>query len=203
MNNTTGAIILAAGASSRLGKSKQLLRIGGLTFLQQTISVAKDAGIDHIFVVLGANAEQHQESIKDRSVQVVRNNNWQAGMGSSIKLGLKSMLAANNKLESVILLVCDQPALTAVHLNLLRSTYEKSKKGIVASRYADTTGVPVLFSKTYYDSILKISDSEGAKAIFQQYPSDTAIVDFAGGEHDIDTLMDIEKFNSRTTNPIN
>jgi molybdenum cofactor cytidylyltransferase len=198
MTEAIGVIILAAGSSSRLGSSKQLIQIEDTTLLERIIHVAKGAGMQRIHVVLGADAETHREALKNSSIKITVNDQWQKGIGSSIKVGLTSLLAANKDLTSVILLVCDQPFLTVSHIQSLLLTRQKTGKSIVASCYASTTGVPALFSEIYFDSLLSIPDNQGAKSIIEKHPQDTALVHFPDGEYDIDTPEDLEKFLKRT-----
>lgn len=182
-------LILAAGSSSRLGQSKQLLSWKGVTLLEHAVRVAKGSGIENITVVLGANLEAHLEKISSCSVSIVHNPHWKLGMGSSLKAGLRTLQL--EKAKGVIIMVCDQPMLDSAHLKKMIAHFDHSKKQIIASAYHQTTGVPVLFHQHWFDQLLSLSDTEGAKKIILQHPDFVIPVSFPGGEIDIDTMEDL------------
>ena len=111
-----GIIVLAAGSSSRMGRSKQLLEIDGQPLLCRCVDHALAASPSQVVVVLGANEKPHRELLEKLPVQIVSNFYWKTGMGSSIKTGLNYLIQSNGELDGVILMVCDQPALTSEHL---------------------------------------------------------------------------------------
>src|SRR5690606_5807042 len=102
--------------------------------------------------------------------------------------------------DGIILMVCDQPALTAQHLrNLIQQFYE-TKKPIVASSYAGSGGVPVLFGRSFFSNLLLLGDDQGAKKIVSQFPSQVALVEFSEGVLDLDTEEDYEKYLRMSNN---
>jgi molybdenum cofactor cytidylyltransferase len=193
-NIEIGIIILAAGASSRLGRSKQLLNIDGEPLLIRTIHAALAARSKHIVVVLGSEAELHEKAINHFPLEKVINNNWNKGMGNSIKSGLHHFLQTHELIDAVIICVCDQPMITTDHLNSLIAKFTETGATIVASRYAGVHGVPVLFSRDHFEKILDLDDKSGAKQILLQNPDEISDVDFPNGIFDIDTSEDIDNF---------
>jgi molybdenum cofactor cytidylyltransferase len=189
----TGIIILAAGASTRMGQSKQLLNVEGQSLLTRTVDTALNSLAKKIVVVLGANESDHTRVLSNLSVDVVSNGDWQKGMGSSIKTGLRYLMETTT-LHAVIILVCDQPLLDPAHINKLITEHHTSKKPIVASSYAGTNGVPVLFEKGCFPDLLNLSDDQGAKKIIQQHPEWISTVSFPEGKIDLDTLEDYNSF---------
>jgi molybdenum cofactor cytidylyltransferase len=189
-----GIIILAAGASSRLGTSKQLLRIDGEPLLIRTIHAALATLSKHVVVVLGSEAELHQKAINHFPLQPVINNNWIKGMGNSIKCGLHHLLHIHEFIDAVMICVCDQPLITSRHLNSLIAKFTDTGATIVASRYAGVNGVPVLFSREHFEKITGLDDKSGAKQILLQNPDLISHVDFPNGIYDIDTSQDIDDF---------
>ncbi len=187
-------IILAAGESLRLGKSKQLLFFRGLTLLRRTALAATETGCKNIVAVLGANAAAHQSEIDDLPVTIVINHQWKRGMGCSIKVGLASVLQQSPTTSHVIVLVCDQPYVSASHLVGLEKKFVETKASIVASAYAGTEGVPALFDKTWFEEISQMSDGEGAKNILFKNKAHVVTVPFVNGGIDIDTESDVENF---------
>lgn len=193
----TGAIILAAGASSRMGQPKQLLDIHGTSLLQKTINAFADARIEPITCVLGYDHDHLREAVKSDAVGVVVNVDWQKGMGSSIKTGLRHLLQQRPNLDSVIIAVCDQPHLSGGLIESLLKSYRETGKPISASFYAGMPGVPALFDKSYFEKLLSISDGGGAKKLIVENPPDIAVVPFPGGSVDLDTMEDYLDFISK------
>jgi len=194
-NQEIAILLLAAGSSSRLGRSKQLLSISGQPLLIKSIEAAIESGIKNIIVVLGANEEAHRQVIKDAGVQVVVNTDWKKGMGNSLKAGLAYLLQQMPKVEAVVTMVCDQPLITSDQLKKLIAEHESSRSTIVASFYQGVAGVPVLFHQSLFSELLSLPDDAGAKKILQRHPHLVKTVPFPGGEIDIDTEDDLKKFS--------
>ena len=190
-------IILAAGASTRLGRSKQMLDIGGEPLLLRTVRAAMGADAGRVVVVLGANDQLHRDILQKMPVEIVYNDQWQKGMGSSLKAGLRHLIFPDDLLEAVVIAVCDQPLLSGQTIKNLFDRYRESGKPIIASLYAGQPGVPVLFAKTYFKSVLEIADEEGAKKIIRDNGSEVDLVDFPGGAVDVDTPEDYDEFKKR------
>jgi len=187
----TGAIILAAGSSSRLGKPKQNLVFNGQTLLQRAIEAALSSVCRPVIVVLGSNVESIRPSIESYPIQIVYNPDWNAGMASSIRAGLMRFQEVQPAADSVILMLCDQPFVDAALLAQL--VQSKSKNGIAACAYSDTIGPPVLFDKYYFNELLSLKGQEGAKKLLMKYSNAVTSVPFLLGYIDIDTVDDFEK----------
>lgn len=189
-----GTLILAAGSSSRMGRSKQLLEINGEAMLCKCVKIALTANPDNVVVVLGANEKPHREVIEKFPVKIISNHFWKTGMGSSIKTGLNYLLQSGSELDAVIILVCDQPSLSSEHLQRLTDTFTGTQKPIVASAYANSSGVPVLFGRSFFSNLLLLPDDQGAKKLVQQFPERVELVDFPEGADDLDTEEDLQKY---------
>jgi len=189
-----GIIVLAAGSSSRMGRSKQLLEIDGQPLLCRCVEHALAASPSRVVVVLGANEKPHRGLLEKLPVEIVSNFYWKTGMGSSIKTGLNYLIQSNGELDGVILMVCDQPALTSEHLLKLIQKFHEKKKAIIASSYSKSNGVPVLFSRSFFSNLLLLNDDQGAKKIVQQFPDQVETVAFPKGSIDLDTEEDYQKF---------
>jgi molybdenum cofactor cytidylyltransferase len=188
------AIILAAGASTRMGQSKQLLKVGNESLLHRTIQTAVNSTIERALVVLGSNEHQHREEIADISVPVIYNEDWKRGMGSSLRFGVRFIEQKFPSWETVVIMVCDQPLLTSNHLKKLVDTFRAEKKPIVASFYSGQPGVPVLFGRSMSEKLLGINDDAGAKSIIKNNPESSYFLDFPEGGIDLDTPEDWEGF---------
>lgn len=191
------AIILAAGSSSRMKQSKQLLDIHGEQLLAKTVQAVLNAGIADVAVVLGADEEQHRKIIERLPVETVFNKHWQRGMGSSLKAGLLHVLSQHPSLDAVMVLVCDQPLLERGNISGLVERYHETGKPIIASRYSGKPGVPALFDKSYFEQLARLADDQGAKKVILQNMEDVSEVDFPGGEVDLDTREDYDAFLRR------
>jgi molybdenum cofactor cytidylyltransferase len=185
-------LLLAAGSSSRLGQSKQLVSINGQSLLCQTVLLSLRV-CNQVTVVLGSDFKNHISEISRLPVHIIENREWKKGMGSSLKIGLENTVKKWPATKSLLVLVCDQPLLTSAHLQKLINMADQTNKKIIASGYKSVLGVPVLFKKELFIELRQIGDSEGAKKIIQQHESEIESVEFIGGEIDIDTPADLEK----------
>ena len=191
-NGKIGIIMLAAGESKRLGKPKQLLRFGGSTFLQHGLKTAHASIASPIVTVLGANADVLKDKIAGNT-HVVINTNWNEGMASSIRVGVKALVEIDSSVDGAILMVCDQPYVDFNVLNNLIAAHEISGKPIVASSYNNTFGPPVLFQKVMFPELLQLYGDTGAKSVVKQHADEVEIITFPKGEVDIDTEADYEE----------
>jgi len=191
---TFSIVLLAAGSSSRMGHSKQLLQIDGEPLLLRSAKAALASGANHVVVILGANEQAHREVIRKLPVTIILNHYWKSGMGSSIKTGMNNLLRAFPETTAVIIMVCDQPEVNEHHLHTLIETYEQTNSPIIASSYADTVGVPALFARPFFSNILMLSDEQGAKKILQQFSTQITKVNFPAGSYDLDTDDDYQNF---------
>lgn len=187
---SVGIIILAAGNSSRLGQPKQLLQFKNKSLIRNVTDAALAANVSNVVVVTGASEEAISKELKGLPIQLAHNSNWQAGMGSSIRIGLGKLLSLDQNTDAVILAVSDQPFVTSdLFQNLIDKAITRDKS-IVACTYQETAGTPVLFEKHYFEALLAIKGAEGAKRILKQFESDVSTVAFFLGGIDIDTIED-------------
>ena len=185
-----GIIILAAGNSSRLGESKQLLRYNSKSLISHVAEEAVTAIGNPVIIVTGSNHELIFNEINTLPVQFVYNENWQQGMASSISTGLNALLNTHSSMSGIIIAVSDQPFVTAALFSDLIKIAQSTSKGIAASSYDDTLGTPVLFQKQYFENLLNLKGSEGAKKLLKLFREDVADVPFPLGRIDIDTKED-------------
>lgn len=178
-------VLLAAGESRRLGKPKQLVIFKEKTLLRRAAEAAL-AACENVFVVVGANENLMLPELAGLPVRVVKNENWQSGMASSIRAGVAAALTEIVDLQVVVLSVCDQPLLSAEVFQLLFSKKNRSGLGIVGSRYGDVLGVPVLFERRFFAELLDLSGDEGARKLLRAHLSELASIDFFGGAWDVD-----------------
>jgi len=185
-------IILAAGASARLGQSKQLIRYQGEFLLQRICKAAIASKSNKTIVVLGSNAIEHKSAIQAMDLFVTENPDWARGMGNSLKHGLKHLLQSD-KPDAVIISVCDQPFIESSTFDALIRLHEKFTDKIIACQYQQTFGVPALFPKNYFDVLKTIADEAGAKQMINTYKNDLITYPFEAGAIDIDNPADLER----------
>jgi len=198
VSSSTGLVILAAGASTRMGRPKQLLLYQERSFLCHVVETAVASICQPIVVVLGAHAEQLKHEVSQLPVQVVENARWAEGMSSSIRAGILSLCAVPEKIEAAVLMLCDQPFVSPQIINQLVEAYHFTGKPIVASAYAETLGVPALFSSTLFSELMTLTEAEGAKKIIMKYTHEVLSVPFPEGVIDIDTPKDYEQLRTMT-----
>jgi molybdenum cofactor cytidylyltransferase len=189
--STTGIVILAAGASTRLGKPKQLLPWQGSTLLQHAVQVAGQVTHQPV-VVLGAHWHQLEAVLDRATVQIVHNPSWKEGLASSIRSGLTAALGQQTAPGQVIFMVCDQPFVSAALLQELVLAHQKTGKSIIASAYAGTVGIPALFNATFFPQLLDLEGDTGAKKIMQEHSEQVYAVPFPMGHIDIDTAEEYD-----------
>lgn len=188
-------IILAAGSSSRMGRPKQLLPYMGKSLLSHSVDIANDADANPVIVVLGADAALLEKEIDEKKVHIVVNKEWQEGMASSIRCGLNTLLHIAPSSGAAILMVCDQPFVSAPLLNELISKQKNTGKQIVASQYQNTVGPPALFDKIIFPELMELKGDAGARKIVERHSNDTTTVLFTPGNIDIDTEADYKALN--------
>lgn len=199
-HNAITIIILAAGASTRMGQPKQLIKLNGYSLLEHAVLTAKNSKADQVIVVLGSESEKSMEAIEHLPVEIVVNDQWNEGMGSSLKKGLTACQKKFPETRATLIMVCDQPSITTHHLNNLIDTYTKTQKPIVASQYTSTFGVPAVFDHTLFQEILQLPDRQGAKNIIMKHQKNLLAVDLPGGEIDLDTPEDLLRYKKHIDN---
>jgi len=173
-----GAVILAAGGSSRFGQPKQLLPFRGKTLVRTIIDAACEAGCSPVVVVIGSNGETIHPEVAHANVLEARNTNWRSGIGSSMRSGVQALISHAPDVEAILLLVCDQPAVNVPFIERLIATHETTKKDVIASSYAETVGVPALFNRSFFEELLSLDDETGAKSVIpvRSVPSPTVFL---------------------------
>jgi CTP:molybdopterin cytidylyltransferase MocA len=188
------AIVLAAGASRRLGQPKQLLLRHGETLIGRAIRLATEAGAAPVIAVLGAHSDRIFRAVAfDKTIPVV-NDQWEQGIAGSIHAGLNALDAAAPAASSALILGCDQPLLTVAHLRTLIEGFSaQTVPPIVASSYAGVLGIPAIFPRFVFTELLDLRGDTGARAVLMQPNRPVVAIPLQGGEVDIDLPADIER----------
>lgn len=156
---SVAAVVLAAGASRRLGRPKQDVLIAGETLLQRAIRIAQEASLSPVIVVTRAGAECAESPGWGASVIRVVNHQADEGLASSIRCGIA--LASSHGVVGAVVLACDQPAIRPNHLRALVEDTDR----LTASAYAGSIGVPAYFPSTSFPMLLQLRGDTGARKL--------------------------------------
>jgi molybdenum cofactor cytidylyltransferase len=181
-------VVLAAGASKRMGSPKQLLKWGDGTLIGNAIETVSKLASNELIVVLGAHYELIKNVIQTSPVTILNNENWENGLGSSIAFAVEYLQNSKSNVDGVLITLCDQPLITADFLNLFISKFQSGKNQILATSYGNgKQGVPVLFDKVYFNDLEKLNSDEGAKEILKKYSSHVEALTPQMDNKDLDT----------------
>jgi molybdenum cofactor cytidylyltransferase len=192
MPMSVAAIILAAGPSSRLGQPKQLVSVDDEPLLQRAIRCAGEAGATPVIVVLGAHREAIQRAIDFGATTVLVNDDWEEGMASSIRAGVRAVESGVAGSAGVLLMTCDQPQVTAEHLRKLIEEFDgQGGTMLIASSYARVIGTPAIFPRAMFTDLLALRGGRGARGLLTKASLPVVEIQLEGGEVDIDRPQDL------------
>ena len=194
-------IVLAAGASRRLGVAKQLLPDEhGRAMVVRTVMQLREAGCGPVLVVTGAAHDAVAQAVEPHDATVVFNASWSEGMGSSIRCAMEWLdLESPDSADAVLISACDMPGVTSEHVAAMLSTFRKEDSR-VASAYdspsgARILGIPALFPGQDWSALRALSGDRGARDLLAS--PDTHVVALPGGGFDLDTPSDVERWRTR------
>jgi len=185
-----GAVILAAGASVRMGTPKQILAVGGKPLVVRAAEAALDSPAWPVVVVVGAHAEAIRPLLARLPVLVAENASWPEGMASSIRTGVGVLDRFSRSLDGVLLAVCDQTAFSGKVIARLLEAQQTTGRTIAAAHYGGRNGVPALFLRTHFASLGRMIGEEGARSLLNGDPERVAAVDLPDLAADLDTPED-------------
>jgi molybdenum cofactor cytidylyltransferase len=205
MQNTVAAIILAAGTSSRMGpdRHKLLLPLGERPVLLHVTEAVLASRARPIIVVVGHQASRVRAVLDPYThhpgVQIVENTDYQHGMSTSLRTGIRTLLSYNNTITpanaspirpvAALIALGDQPLISSALLNRLINTYMTGEKKIVAPHYQGRRGNPVLFDARFFPELMEVSGDEGGRSVIQKHSQDVSAieVDDVRASYDVDT----------------
>jgi molybdenum cofactor cytidylyltransferase len=189
-NDSLHVLVLAAGASVRLGQPKQLVRVGGRPALHSVVSQATAIAGHAVTVVIGAHAAELTHLLQHSGVSLIVNRNWEEGMASSIRFGIASLPPA---CDAVLIQLGDQVAVTADDLRRLVSAWRGEDSVIAAAMYRGTVGVPAIFPRWCFSELSQLRGDVGAKSILDRYRDRVARVAMPNAALDLDTAEDLAR----------
>ncbi len=193
-------IVLAAGASRRLGQPKQLVELDGVTLLEKTVRAIQACCDGGIICVLGAGAADIRSIAEGLDVEICINMDWREGLGASIRAGVRRVPHAS---QAMLLSVCDQPLVDAADMARLAAVWRAEPRAIAAAGY-DTghhrvCGVPAIFPAAFRTDLLTLRGDRGAKTLIDQAPL-TRIVEMPNAAFDIDDDIDLARLRKISVN---
>lgn len=183
-----GAILLAAGGSSRLGRAKQLLEVGGepLVVRQAKLLLALEPA--RLVVVTGARHEEVESALVDLPLRSVRNPQWQRGMGTSLACGVRAM---PERARAALILLCDQWRLVAGDLEALVDSWAQNPQAAVVAAYEGTRGPPAILPRALFDRLAQLQGDSGAANILKRWNGTVTSIPLARAAFDIDKAADL------------
>jgi molybdenum cofactor cytidylyltransferase len=175
------AVVLAAGASTRMGRQKLLLPIGGEPLVRRTVRQVLEAGFEDVLVVVGHEHETVLGTLDGLAARHALNSDYQTGMGSSFRVAIGALADST----AAMFALADQPLVTATDYRKLLDTYSATSRGIVSVRYGDVTAPPHLFDREYFPELSRLE--HGARPVLQRHADETTILRF-----DPELLLDVD-----------
>ena len=190
MAESVAGIILAAGASRRLGRTKQLLLWRGKPFIFHVAHTALDAGLAPAVVVTGAEADDVRAALAGVPAEIVHNPHWAEGQSTSVRAGL---LALPPEAAAAVFLLADQPHIPAALVRALIERHAQTQPPIVAPMIEGKRGNPVLFDHTVFPDLMSLQGDAGGRLVFSRYPITYVPWNDPNLLLDVDTFEDYER----------
>lgn len=186
-------IVLAAGASTRLGRPKQLQPYRDTTLLAHAAGTALAARVGPVLVVLGHDSAAMRGALAGLDVDTVVNQSWAEGMGTSVRAGIAALEKKWPGLRAALLMTCDQPLVPPGTLRELVESVLTSTKRIAACGYGGSAGVPAAFTRKFFPDLLKLTGDRGARVLILTRADEVRTFPCPEAELDVDTEADIAK----------
>jgi molybdenum cofactor cytidylyltransferase len=188
------AVVLAAGLSRRMGQAKLLMKVGGRAIIRYVVESVLVGGVDSVWVVTGPDVEPIEAALAGIEVQIAVNPAPEEGQAGSVRTGIAALPAS---VDWALIALGDQPLLAPAIIPALLAARRTSPKLIVAPRYRDGQGNPVVFRREIFPELLRLSGDQGARPIIQREPARVEWVDLdLPMPPDVDTPDDYEKIRA-------
>lgn len=194
---STAAIVLAAGASRRLGRPKQLEKWGDTNLLGHVVARTRSFPVHEVWVVLGHEADRILAETDLGDAGVVENPEWEEGIASSLRVGL-DVLTRMSRCDTALIVIGDQPEVSAEVVEQLARAHAKAGKPVTIPKYRYSRGNPVLVDRSLWPRLMSLEGDDGAKRLWQAHPEWVNDVWFSSAApRDVDTGVDVEELRPR------
>ena len=190
------AAVLAAGASTRFGSPKQLVRIAGEPVLHQTVANAALVTGQSVTVVIGANAREVAAALRQRAVSIALNRDWEEGISSSIRVAVRSAPPGSSAL---LLMLADQVAVTADDLKRLHAAWRRHPILICAALHSGAPGLPAIFPRWAYTDLLDLRGDRDPRLVLRRNVDRVGRIPMQNAAIDLDTPEDLLLIEPQTT----
>lgn len=191
-----GLLVLAAGASRRLGEAKQLLRFDGESLVRRATRLGLATKPAQALLVVGAAADAVATEVADLPIATLPCPDWRDGLGASLAAGLHAL---DDGIDGALVVLCDQPGLDAAHLQALLAAWHANPTGAAASAYAGVLGVPALLPCAWFAELAAGDHDRGARDLLRQRAARVAPVPAPALAHDLDTPAQRENWAVRSS----
>lgn len=189
-----GAILLAAGGSSRLGRSKQLIEIEGEALVRRQAKLLSALAPSRVVVVTGAERSAIGNALDGLPLELVHNPDWQRGMGASLACGIRAM---PERVRAALLLLCDQWRVEAGDLEKLVACWAPRPLAAVAAAYEDSIGPPVVLPRALFEKLSRLRGDSGARRVLKRWPGEVLTVPLPNAAFDLDEPADLDALANR------
>lgn len=193
-----GGILLAAGASIRMGQPKQLIPIAGQPLVVRAVEAMLATPLWPIVVVVGAHAEKIRPLLARYPVLTIENPAWSEGMASSLRTGIATVQQFSRGVDAALIALCDQPAFSAHAVEMLLDAARRSQADVVASHYNNRLGSPVIFRRNRFGALIALTGDEGGRALLNDAAHPAVAVDLPELGLDLDRPEDLAAWEQRT-----
>lgn len=194
---STAAVVLAAGGSKRLGRTKQLEPWGDGNLLGHVIARTHEFGVDEVWVVIGHDADRILEEVDLGEAYVVENLEWEEGIASSLRVALDA-LTRLSRAEQALIVIGDQPEVPVETVDILMASHAKEGRPVTLPKYRYNWGNPVIVDRSLWGRLMSLEGDEGARRLWQAHPEWVNEVWFADtGPRDVDTEADVAELRPR------
>jgi len=198
-HGAVAAVVLAAGASTRLGQPKQLAPIGGRPALAYTLDALRASSLNRIVLVLGHNADEIAAALDLTEITVVRNDAYAEGQSTSVRAGVKAL---GDDIAAALMVVGDQPLLAPTVVDAIVHAYEQTGGPFIVPVYAGEWGNPVLLARATWPLLDNLKGDTGARPILRKHMDMVLEVPVPGSLlDDIDTPEDYARIRARMEGP--
>lgn len=196
---STAAVVLAAGGSKRLGRTKQLEPWGGSNLLSNVVARTLEFPVDEVWVVLGHDMEKILAETDLGEAYVIENPEWEEGIASSLRVALDA-LTRLSRCDQALIVIGDQPDVPVATVEQLLASHAREGRPVTLPKYRYNWGNPVLVNRSLWARIMSLEGDEGAKRLWQAHPEWVNEVWFSDtGPRDVDTEADVAEMKPRHT----